>query len=50
MAGKILVGTASWSDPAFVEHWYPKKMRAADRLGWYAHQFDILASDYVLYE
>jgi hypothetical protein len=26
---KILVGTASWSDPGFVEKWYPKKMRAA---------------------
>ena len=38
-AGKILVGTASWSDPGFVEFWYPKKMRAADRLGWYAQHF-----------
>src|ERR1043166_10157612 len=30
---RILVGTASWSDPGFVEHWYPKKMPAGDRLG-----------------
>jgi len=22
--GKILVGTASWSDPGFVHRWYPK--------------------------
>jgi hypothetical protein len=28
--GKILVGTASWSDPDFVEHWYPNKMPAAN--------------------
>jgi len=37
---KILVGTASWSDPGFVEHWYPKKMPAGDRLAWYAQHFE----------
>jgi uncharacterized protein YecE (DUF72 family) len=37
--GKILVGTASWSDPGFVERWYPKKMPAHERLGWYAQHF-----------
>src|SRR3954454_10318208 len=41
MSGKILVGTASWSDPGFVERWYPKGMAAADRLAWYAQDFDI---------
>jgi hypothetical protein len=35
----ILVGTASWSDPGFVEHWYPKKMPAGERLAWYAQHF-----------
>jgi uncharacterized protein YecE (DUF72 family) len=39
---KILVGTASWSDPGFVERWYPKGMRAADRLPWYAEHFEIV--------
>jgi uncharacterized protein YecE (DUF72 family) len=39
---KILVGTASWSDPGFVEHWYPKKMPAGDRLAWYAQHFDMV--------
>jgi uncharacterized protein YecE (DUF72 family) len=39
---KILVGTASWSDPGFVEHWYPKKMPAGDRLAWYAQHFEIV--------
>jgi uncharacterized protein YecE (DUF72 family) len=39
---KILVGTASWSDPGFVEHWYPKKMPAGDRLAWYAQHFEMV--------
>ena len=39
---RILVGTASWSDPGFVEYWYPKKMPAADRLAWYAQHFDMV--------
>jgi uncharacterized protein YecE (DUF72 family) len=37
---KIMVGTASWADPGFVEHWYPKKMPAGDRLAWYAQHFE----------
>jgi uncharacterized protein YecE (DUF72 family) len=40
--GKILVGTASWTDPEFVEFWYPKKMPAAARLGWYAQHFEMV--------
>jgi uncharacterized protein YecE (DUF72 family) len=39
---RILVGTASWSDPGFVEYWYPKKMPAADRLHWYAQHFEMV--------
>jgi uncharacterized protein YecE (DUF72 family) len=39
---RILVGTASWSDPGFVEHWYPKKMPAGDRLAWYAQHFEMV--------
>jgi len=31
--GKILVGTASWSDPGFVERWYPKRCRLASGFG-----------------
>src|SRR5438876_3621362 len=42
VAAKILVGTASWSDPGFVEFWYPKKMRPTDRLGWYAQHFNMV--------
>jgi len=46
---KILVGTASWSDPGFVEKWYPKKMRAADRLDWYARHFEMVEVNSTFY-
>lgn len=39
---KILIGTASWTDPGFVAHWYPKRLRAADRLAWYADHFNLV--------
>jgi uncharacterized protein YecE (DUF72 family) len=42
MAGRILVGTSSWADPGFVEDWYPPKMPARDRLGWYAERFEFV--------
>jgi uncharacterized protein YecE (DUF72 family) len=47
--GKILVGTASWSDPGFVEHWYPEGMPAADRLSWYAEQFQMVEVNSTFY-
>jgi uncharacterized protein YecE (DUF72 family) len=40
MAGRIRVGTSSWADQGFVEHWYPKGMQARERLGYYAERFD----------
>src|SRR5438093_77013 len=39
---KILVGTASWSDPGFVEKWYPKRLPASQRLSWYADHFNLV--------
>ena len=48
-AGKILVGTASWSDPGFVAHWYPKGMRARERLGWYAQHFEMVEVNSTFY-
>ena len=45
----ILVGTASWSDPGFVERWYPKGMKAGERLGWYAHHFDMVEVNSTFY-
>jgi uncharacterized protein YecE (DUF72 family) len=49
VGGKILVGTASWSDPGFVERWYPKKMPASERLGWYAQHFELVEVNSTFY-
>jgi uncharacterized protein YecE (DUF72 family) len=40
VAGNILIGTASWADPGFVEDWYPEGLPAKQRLPWYAERFD----------
>jgi len=39
---KILVGTASWTDPGFIAKWYPKAVRASDRLAWYSEHFNLV--------
>ncbi|MGB9473446.1 MAG: DUF72 domain-containing protein [Candidatus Udaeobacter sp.] len=49
VAGRILVGTASWSDPGFVERWYPKKMPAGERLPWYAQHFEMVEVNSTFY-
>ena len=49
VAQKILVGTASWSDPGFVERWYPKKLPAAERLPWYAQHFEMVEVNSTFY-
>src|SRR6478672_12445097 len=49
MSGRILVGTASWSDPGFVERWYPKKMPAGERLRWYAQHFELVEVNSTFY-
>jgi uncharacterized protein YecE (DUF72 family) len=38
--GDIRIGTSSWTDPGFLEHWYPKGLSAAERLAYYAERFD----------
>jgi uncharacterized protein YecE (DUF72 family) len=48
-SSKILVGTASWSDPGFVEKWYPRKMPATERLGWYAQHFEMVEVNSTFY-
>ena len=48
-AEHILVGTASWSDPGFVERWYPKGMPANERLRWYADQFEMVEVNSTFY-
>ncbi|MGZ5537284.1 MAG: DUF72 domain-containing protein [Chthoniobacterales bacterium] len=45
----ILVGTASWSDPGFVERWYPKKMPTAERLPFYAQHFEMVEVNSTFY-
>src|SRR6266699_3884177 len=49
VSGKILIGTASWSDPGFLERWYPKKLPAGDRLAWYAQHFDLVEVNSTFY-
>jgi uncharacterized protein YecE (DUF72 family) len=49
VSGKILIGTASWSDPGFVQHWYPKKMPAGERLAWYARHFELVEVNSTFY-
>jgi uncharacterized protein YecE (DUF72 family) len=36
----IVVGTSSWADPGFVEHWYPKGLPPKERLRFYSERFD----------
>jgi uncharacterized protein YecE (DUF72 family) len=47
--GNILIGTASWTDPGFVERWYPKKMAAHERLAWYAQHFEMVEVNSTFY-
>ncbi len=49
MNGRILVGTASWSDPGFVARWYPKKLPASERLAWYAQHFELVEVNSTFY-
>jgi len=47
--GRILVGTASWSDPGFVERWYPKGIQPGERLAWYAQHFEMVEVNSTFY-
>lgn len=49
MRGKILIGTASWSDPGFVARWYPEKLPAGERLAWYAQHFEMVEVNSTFY-
>lgn len=40
MSGRIVVGTSSWSDPGFVQEWYPADLDQKDLLPYYARHFD----------
>lgn len=47
--GRVRVGTASWSDPGFVEDWYPTGLAAGKRLAWYAEHFDLVEVNSTFY-
>jgi len=47
--GVIRVGTASWSDPGFVEDWYPPDLPARKRLPWYAEHFNLVEVNSTFY-
>lgn len=49
MAGKILVGTASWADPDFIRDWYPKGMGKHELLPWYATHFNLVEVNSTFY-
>ena len=48
-ANKILVGTSSWTDPGFIQDWYPPKLPASERLRWYAEHFDLVEVNSTFY-
>jgi uncharacterized protein YecE (DUF72 family) len=49
MGGSIHVGTSSWSDPGFVEEWYPAGLAPRDRLPYYAERFDAVEVNSTFY-
>jgi uncharacterized protein YecE (DUF72 family) len=42
MSARIRIGTASWTDPGFVQDWYPAKLPKNQLLTWYAQHFDFV--------
>jgi uncharacterized protein YecE (DUF72 family) len=42
MAAKILIGTASWSDPEFLRDWFPPKLPTGERLPYYSQRFEMV--------
>jgi uncharacterized protein YecE (DUF72 family) len=49
MGGSIHVGTSSWSDPGFVEEWYPDGLAPRDRLPYYAERFEAVEVNSTFY-
>jgi uncharacterized protein YecE (DUF72 family) len=45
----IVVGTSSWADPGFVEHWYPKGLASKERLPFYAERFEAVELNSTFY-
>jgi len=49
MAARILVGTASWSDPGFIADWYPAGLPKNRLLPWYAQHFNFVEVNSTFY-
>ena len=49
MGTEIRIGTASWTDPGFVEDWYPAKLPPSARLRWYAEHFNYVEVNATFY-
>jgi uncharacterized protein YecE (DUF72 family) len=49
VTARIRIGTASWTDPGFVEDWYPRRLPANARLRWYAEHFDYVEINATFY-
>ena len=46
---KILVGTASWSDPGFIADWYPPGLAKNKLLAWYAEHLTFVEVNSTFY-
>lgn len=42
MNASVRIGTASWSDPGFLQDWYPAGLAKNQLLSWYADHFDFV--------
>jgi uncharacterized protein YecE (DUF72 family) len=49
VATDIRIGTASWTDPGFIEDWYPPKLPASQRLRWYSDHFNFVEVNSTFY-
>jgi len=45
----IYIGTASWTDPGFIQDWYPKGMKRELMLSWYAERFNMVEVNSTFY-
>jgi uncharacterized protein YecE (DUF72 family) len=49
MNARIRIGTASWTDPGFVQDWYPAGLPKGQLLSWYAQHFDFVEVNSTFY-
>jgi uncharacterized protein YecE (DUF72 family) len=49
VAATVRIGTCSWADESLSKFWYPKRVKAGDRLAYYAESFDTVEVDSTYY-